>query len=146
MTARIRPAAALRVGAAALALLAAAPATAAVAKARKAPAGLAFYTPPKPLPAGKPGTVIWSRPASKQASLAGAAKNLTVLYRSTDTSGKPIAVSGLVSIPKGKAPKGGWPVISLVARHHRHRRRLRAVARLGHLTGPRLRRVRPPAC
>ncbi len=112
MTARISPAAALRVGAAVLALLAAAPATAAVAKTRKAPAGLAFYTPPKPLPAGKPGTVIWSRPASKQASLTGAARNLTVLYRSTDTSGKAIAVSGLVSTPKGKAPKGGWPVIS----------------------------------
>ena len=112
MTARFRPAAALRIGAAVLALVAVAPVTTAVAKPRKAPAGLAFYTPPKPLPAGKPGAVIWSRPASKQASLTAAGRNLTVLYRSTDTSGKPIAVSGLVSIPKGKAPKGGWPVIS----------------------------------
>ena len=112
MTSLLRPTSALRAGAIALALLAAAPATGAVAKTRKAPAGTAFYAPPKPLPAGKPGDVIWSRPASSQAALKNAAKNLTVLYRSTDTSGKPIAVSGLVSIPKGKAPKTGWPVIS----------------------------------
>ena len=26
--------------------------------------------------------------------------------------GKPIAVSGIVVVPKGKTPKGGWPVIT----------------------------------
>ena len=113
MLALARPAHALGAGALILVLLAAAPASGAhAATPRKAPAGLAFYTPPRPLPAGKNGDVIWSRPASKQASLASAARNLTVLYRSTTTSGKPIAVSGLVAFPKGKAPKGGWPVIS----------------------------------
>lgn len=95
----------------ALVLLAAVPAAMA-AKPRRAPAGLRFYTPPSPLPAGHAGDVIWSRPASKQASVSAAARNLTVLYRSNDAGGKAIAVSGLVSIPKGKAPKGGWPVIS----------------------------------
>jgi hypothetical protein len=35
-----------------------------------------------------------------------------VLYRSVGVDGKPIAVSGVVSLPKGKAPKSGWPVIS----------------------------------
>ena len=35
-----------------------------------------------------------------------------MLYRSTGVDGKPVAVSGTVSIPKGKAPKGGWPVIT----------------------------------
>ncbi|HYH89495.1 MAG TPA: alpha/beta fold hydrolase, partial [Solirubrobacteraceae bacterium] len=35
-----------------------------------------------------------------------------VLYRSTGVDGKPVAVSGTVSIPKGNAPKGGWPVIT----------------------------------
>ena len=95
----------------ALALLVAAPAAQA-AKPRKAPAGPRFYTAPVPLPAGRPGDVIWSRPASAQASLAAASRNLVVLYRSTDANGKAIAVSGLVSLPKGKAPKSGWPVVS----------------------------------
>jgi pimeloyl-ACP methyl ester carboxylesterase len=35
-----------------------------------------------------------------------------VLYRSTAPDGKPIAVSGLVSVPRGRPPKGGWPVIT----------------------------------
>jgi pimeloyl-ACP methyl ester carboxylesterase len=35
-----------------------------------------------------------------------------VLYRSTGVDGKPTAVSGTVSLPKGQAPKGGWPVVT----------------------------------
>jgi pimeloyl-ACP methyl ester carboxylesterase len=37
-----------------------------------------------------------------------------VLYRSSavDASDTPIAVSGIVQVPKGKAPKNGWPVIT----------------------------------
>ena len=35
-----------------------------------------------------------------------------ILYRSTDLDGKLNAVSGSVTLPKGKAPKGGWPVIT----------------------------------
>jgi pimeloyl-ACP methyl ester carboxylesterase len=78
----------------------------------KAPAGLAFYTPPARLLAGPHGSVIWARPAQTGLRLAPAAKQLVVLYRSTSLRGKPIAVSGTVWIPKGKAPKGGWKVIS----------------------------------
>ena len=81
------------------------------AKPAKAPAGLKFYTPPKKL-TGKHGDLIWSRTLKGSAALTGAARNTLVLYRSTSVAGKAIAVSGTVSIPKGKAPKGGWPVIS----------------------------------
>jgi pimeloyl-ACP methyl ester carboxylesterase len=35
-----------------------------------------------------------------------------VLYRSTDAAGKTDAVSGTITIPKGKAPKGGWPIMT----------------------------------
>ena len=35
-----------------------------------------------------------------------------MLYGSTGVDGNAVAVSGTVSIPKGKAPKGGWPVIT----------------------------------
>jgi pimeloyl-ACP methyl ester carboxylesterase len=78
----------------------------------KAPAGLAFYSPPARLLAGPHGSVIWARPAQPGLRLAGAARQYVVLYRSTSLQGRPIAVSGTVWIPRGKAPKGGWKVIS----------------------------------
>ena len=81
------------------------------AKPVKAPAGLKFYTPPKKL-TGKHGDLIWSRTLKGSAALAGAARNTLVLYRSTSVAGKPIAVSGSISLPKGKTPKGGWPILS----------------------------------
>src|SRR3954447_9098188 len=95
----------------ALLLLAALPATAA-AKVRKGPAGTAFYTPPKPIPGTGHGGLIWARRQTGAAALKGGASNRLILYRSTGVSGKPVAVSGAVAVPKGKAPKGGWPVVS----------------------------------
>ncbi|MEV6307626.1 lipase family protein [Streptomyces sp. NPDC051840] len=35
-----------------------------------------------------------------------------VHYRSTDEHGAPDTVSGMVYLPKGKAPRGGWPVVA----------------------------------
>lgn len=35
-----------------------------------------------------------------------------VVYRSTSETGEPTQVSGLVAIPPGPPPKGGWPVVS----------------------------------
>jgi pimeloyl-ACP methyl ester carboxylesterase len=80
----------------------------------KAPPGDLFYTPPSPLPGRAHGDLIWFRnqdPASNL-KLAAAARNLLVLYRSTGVSGGPVAESGAVAIPKGKPPKGGWPVVT----------------------------------
>jgi dienelactone hydrolase len=93
----------------ALLLVAAAPAS---AKFRTGPAGDAFYTPPSPLPGNTHGDIIWARKLTGEAALKSAGANWLVLYRSVGTDGKPIAVSGTVSLPKGKAPKRGWPVIS----------------------------------
>ncbi|MFC7475923.1 alpha/beta fold hydrolase [Dankookia sp. GCM10030260] len=76
------------------------------------PAGAAFYLPPDPLPPGARGAVIRSRPLAAEAALPSAARNLLVLYRSTDAQGKPAAVSGTVAIPPGTPPAGGWPVIT----------------------------------
>ena len=95
----------------ALALLAAAPASAATTKQLKAPSGLAFYKPPAKLPGKTHGDVIWSRPATGKNKLSGATTRL-VLYRSVGVRGKAVGVSGLVSVPRGKAPKGGFPVVS----------------------------------
>src|SRR3954454_8104350 len=77
----------------------------------KGPAGDAFYTPPSKLPSGH-GTPVWQRKLTGPAILRSAKTNTLLLYTSTGIDGKPVAVSGDVAVPKGKAPKGGWPVIS----------------------------------
>lgn len=75
------------------------------------PDGPAFYQPPSPLADGTAGTVIWSRRLTGAAALP-AAENLLVLYHSTTLAGQDTAVSGTVSIPAGRPPAGGWPVLS----------------------------------
>jgi predicted esterase len=76
------------------------------------PAGSAFYVPPSPLPGAQHGDAIWARPLTGGAVLPSAARNVLVLYRTTTPDGKSAAVSGMVAVPKGKPPTGGWPVIS----------------------------------
>jgi pimeloyl-ACP methyl ester carboxylesterase len=92
-----------------LAALLAAPAHAAV---RKGPAGAQFYSAPSKLAKGAHGSLVWARTFTGGERLKGGAKDVLVLYRSTGVDGKSVAVSGDVAIPRGKAPKGGWPVIS----------------------------------
>jgi pimeloyl-ACP methyl ester carboxylesterase len=93
-----------------------------VARAVAAVAGLAalavpaaaqatFYDPPASL-GKRDGDVLRSESLTGTPALKAAGRNTLVLYRSTGVAGKPVAVSGTVSVPKGKAPKGGWPVIS----------------------------------
>ena len=74
----------------------ASPAAAAVPP--EGPAGDAFYTPPNPLPPGRPGDVIRQRRLSDTAT----ATTYLVLYRSTTATGAPMAVSGTVAVPKGR--------------------------------------------
>lgn len=79
----------------------------------EAPAGSSFFNPPARLLDGKPGTVVWSRPVvSSPPRLAGASRSFQVIYRSRSARGKPIFVSGVVDLPPGSPPPGGWPVIS----------------------------------
>src|SRR4051794_17284507 len=81
----------------------------------KAPSGDAFYTPPATLPGHAHGDVVWFRAqdaASPYVRLKSAAQNLLVLYRSNALNGSAVAESGSIALPKGKPPKGGWPVIS----------------------------------
>ncbi|WP_437319741.1 lipase family protein [Sorangium sp. So ce385] len=71
-----------------------------------------FYHPPPSLLEGEHGEVIWSRPLSGEAAIASARLNQLVLYRSRDVHGKPIAVSGIVALPRKPAPEGGYPIVS----------------------------------
>lgn len=79
-------------------------------KPTKGPAGAKFYTPPKGYP-GKHGSLIWQRKAGGITPIPGA-KNKLVLYTTRTLGGGKSVSSGIVTTPKGKAPKGGWPVIS----------------------------------
>ncbi len=79
-------------------------------KPTKGPSGLAFYSPDK-VPGGH-GKLIWQRNAKAGVKLKKAKTNKLVLYSSRSPQGERIAVSGSISLPKGKAPKKGWPVIS----------------------------------
>ncbi|MDD9375481.1 lipase family protein [Streptomyces sp. ZAF1911] len=80
------------------------------------PEGDAFYDPPDPLPPGKPGTVIRQRPYAPpeaEAALTPPSHTVLVMYLSTGTDGKPVAASGLVTVPDGPAPSGGRPVAAV---------------------------------
>jgi len=101
-------AALILLGAAVTAAAAAVPADAA---GRTGPAGAAFYQPPTQMPKGH-GKLIWQRDATKLTPIAGARVNKTILYTSRSPAGERVAVSGSVSVPSGKPPRGGWPVIS----------------------------------
>ena len=68
-----------------------------------------FYGVPDPLPAGKPGQLINSESVDAP-GLNGTMSR--VMYHSTTINGQDIAVTGLILIPKGTAPSGGWPIIT----------------------------------
>ncbi len=70
-----------------------------------------FYNVPVPLPPAKPGTLIRSE-AFDDYDLSADMSALRILYHSRSGSGKDVAVSGVVLIPQGKPPNGGWPVIA----------------------------------
>jgi pimeloyl-ACP methyl ester carboxylesterase len=77
----------------------------------KGPKGDAFYEPPSKLPQGH-GKLIWARKDSSLSALSPKkVKSFKVLYTSKTGHKEQVAVSGSVQVPKGKAPKGGWPVI-----------------------------------
>lgn len=70
-----------------------------------------FYETPVPLPPGKPGELIRAQPFSSY-DLRAAASAVRILYHSRSANGAAIAVSGVVLVPTGKPPAGGWPIIA----------------------------------
>lgn len=80
---------------------------------RKGPKGAAFYKPPKKLLKGTHGKLVWQRNATGAVKPSGAAWTKRVLYLTKNfRTGKPGPVSGTVSVPKGTAPEGGWPLVT----------------------------------
>lgn len=77
------------------------------------PAGMAFYTPPSPLPAGTHGDLIWYRSAQVSVPLGPSVNAWNVLYRSTSATGQPIAVTGTVLVPTAAwTGSGPRPVVT----------------------------------
>ncbi|MBJ7386937.1 MAG: hypothetical protein JHC55_20875, partial [Mycolicibacterium sp.] len=78
---------------------------------------LAFYTPPDPLPPGRPGDVVRSEPSRLVLEPSGQlgaimATGTRIMYRSTDARGNPMAVTGTYFEPFNDWPgQGPRPLI-----------------------------------
>lgn len=74
-----------------------------------APTGLpAFYSVPQPLPA----TIGKLMKSEKVAAPSLHGTLYRVMYVSQSMRGKPVAVTGLIAVPKGTPPAGGFPVVT----------------------------------
>lgn len=83
------------------------------------PSGMAFYTPPSPLPAGKHGDLIWYRPASVAPASQLPATAWDVLYLSTDALGATNAVTGKVLVPSAAwTGSGSRPIVDYAVGTH----------------------------
>jgi hypothetical protein len=70
-----------------------------------------FYDTPVPIPAGKPGELVRSQPFYEY-HLAEGVSTVRILYHSIAANGQDVAASGVVLVPFGTSPAGGWPVIA----------------------------------
>jgi hypothetical protein len=70
-----------------------------------------FYDTPVPLTTGKPGDLIRWQPFDEY-DLPDGVSARRILYHSVAATGEDIAASGVVLIPGGDTPKGGWPIIA----------------------------------
>ena len=72
----------------------------------------AFYTPPRPLPAAPPGTLIRSVRVTGVTGVPAGATVWRMLFHSTTIYGADEAESGYVIAPPTPAPAGGYPIIA----------------------------------
>jgi hypothetical protein len=70
-----------------------------------------FYDTPDPLPSGQPGELIRSEPFYEYL-LPYTISAVRILYHSRSPHEKDVAASGVVLLPRGTAPAGGWPIIA----------------------------------
>jgi Secretory lipase len=59
-----------------------------------------------------PPEVLHREPATGRAALEAAGSSTRVVHRSTSVSGEPTQMTGLVHLPRGAVPPGGWPVVT----------------------------------
>lgn len=69
-----------------------------------------FYAPPDPLPSGRPGDLIRVEHVSE-----GGREDVDtyrVMYHTRSKDGADIAATGLIFVPRGETPDGGWPIVA----------------------------------
>ncbi|HEY5109414.1 MAG TPA: lipase family protein [Acidimicrobiales bacterium] len=71
-----------------------------------------FYRPPSPLLYAPAGTIIRSQALAADPGLPAGTRAWRVLYHSTSGSGGDLAESGVVVVPGGAPPPGGFPIVS----------------------------------
>jgi pimeloyl-ACP methyl ester carboxylesterase len=69
-----------------------------------------FYDAPKSLAATRPGALLRQQ-AFDGYQLPAGVRAVRILYHSKDAGGRDVASSGVVLIPPGQPPAGGWPII-----------------------------------
>src|SRR5690625_7023182 len=70
-----------------------------------------FYRWQEALPE-RAGVLLRSQPLEPELMLAQAASGLRILYTSKGHTDEVVLVSGMVFLPRGEAPEGGWPVLA----------------------------------
>jgi Secretory lipase len=70
-----------------------------------------FYDTPDPFPSGQPGELIRSEPFYEYL-LPYTISAVRILYHSRSPQEKDVAASGVVLLPRGVPPRGGWPIIA----------------------------------
>jgi hypothetical protein len=72
-----------------------------------------FYAVPASLP-HRPGVMLREEPITAQAEITASAAQQRILYTSTDArwNSGVIPVSGILYLPKGLPPAGGWPLVA----------------------------------
>ncbi len=70
-----------------------------------------FYDTPDPFPSGQPGELIRSEPFYEYL-LPYTVSAVRILYHSRSTQDKDVVASGVVLLPRGTPPPGGWPIIA----------------------------------
>jgi pimeloyl-ACP methyl ester carboxylesterase len=71
-----------------------------------------FYRIPHPLALEPPGSIIRSSPIASRGQLPAGSKAYRILYHSETIAGSDIAVSGMMVVPSGRPPRGGFPIVS----------------------------------
>lgn len=73
---------------------------------------LAFYDPPSPLPKEPPGTLLRIQHLAPNVAVPKGAIAWRILYYSLSLDGTDTVDSGVVVAPSGRAPTGGWPLVT----------------------------------
>jgi pimeloyl-ACP methyl ester carboxylesterase len=71
-----------------------------------------FYSPPRPMPADPPGTLIRIQEVTHVPDVPADATVWRILYHSRSIYGADIVLSGYAIVPHGNAPPGGFPILA----------------------------------